>query len=162
MASGRDLDYLAAPAIEGEKETDVGLSTNDIRNNFSETLSRIAYGKARIALTRRGKVLALFLPAEKSILPYVTASVPSTNARDNFSEILNRVHYGNEVIGIHRRAATVAIVISPEEYQRASALAQHTEEETVDWSAISDDTSAKTGPQRSRSKGVRSSKTPKP
>jgi prevent-host-death family protein len=149
-----------SPASGGKKEFDVGLSTNEIRNNFSETLSRIAYGKARIALTRRGKVLAFFLPAEQAIVARITAKVASTDARDNLSEVLNRVHYGKEVIGIERHDTTVAVVISPDAYNGVISQ-QLDKEQTTSWSAIAD-TPPKVGSPRVTHLSPSARKTPKP
>jgi prevent-host-death family protein len=129
-----DSDGYLNPAIGGTKEFDVGRSTKEIRDNFSDTLSKIAYGKVRVALTRRGKVMALLLPAEQSIASRVTSDIASTEARDNLSEVLNRVYYGKEIIGIQRHETTVAVVISPDEYQPRSSNTR--DDQIVDWAKI--------------------------
>lgn len=40
------------------------LAASKIRENLSDTLNRVAYGKERIVLRRRGKDLAAFIPME--------------------------------------------------------------------------------------------------
>lgn len=40
------------------------LSTTEARENFGETLNRVAYGKERVVLTRAGKELVAIVPVE--------------------------------------------------------------------------------------------------
>lgn len=40
------------------------ITTLEARNNFSELISEVAYGKERALLTRRGKKLAVIVPME--------------------------------------------------------------------------------------------------
>ena len=40
------------------------VDTVRLRAELSETVNRVAFGKERIALTRRGKVVAVLVPAE--------------------------------------------------------------------------------------------------
>ena len=40
------------------------LSTTEARENFSETVDRVAYGKERVVLTRAGKELVAIVPVE--------------------------------------------------------------------------------------------------
>ncbi len=40
------------------------LSTVEARNQFSDVINRAAYGKERVALTRRGKALVAVVPIE--------------------------------------------------------------------------------------------------
>ena len=40
------------------------MTTVKARNNFSEVVNRVAYGKERIVVTRRGKGLAAVVPIE--------------------------------------------------------------------------------------------------
>src|SRR3972149_2700314 len=48
--------------VEGEAMTNI--STARARNQFSEIVNRAAYGKERIALTRRGKRFVAVVPIE--------------------------------------------------------------------------------------------------
>jgi prevent-host-death family protein len=41
------------------------VSTSDARNQFSELINRVAYGREHIVLTRRGKELVAIIPAEE-------------------------------------------------------------------------------------------------
>jgi PHD/YefM family antitoxin component YafN of YafNO toxin-antitoxin module len=123
---------------EKKEDTTVGLSTNEARNNFSETLNRVRFRKERFALTRRGKVLAIMVPADKHTLPLVTVNITSVNARDSLSEIVNRVHYSRETIGIGRHGATTAVVMSPEDYHEVRST-QLSQEEGVEWSTFKEE-----------------------
>jgi prevent-host-death family protein len=38
------------------------LSSREVREEFSETLNRVAYGHERIIITRRGRPLAVLVP----------------------------------------------------------------------------------------------------
>ncbi len=40
------------------------LSTTEARENFGETVDRVAYGKERVVLTRAGKALVAMIPVE--------------------------------------------------------------------------------------------------
>lgn len=40
------------------------MSTAEARDHFSETINRVAYGKDRIILSRRGKDIAAIIPLE--------------------------------------------------------------------------------------------------
>lgn len=40
------------------------VSTSTARKDFSDLVNRAAYGKERVILTRRGKILAALIPAE--------------------------------------------------------------------------------------------------
>ena len=42
----------------------MAIGTVEARRNFAEIINRAAYGKERIALKRRGKVVAYVVPAE--------------------------------------------------------------------------------------------------
>ena len=44
------------------------VSTTTARKDFSDLLNRAAYGKERVVLTRRGKVLAALIPVEDLVL----------------------------------------------------------------------------------------------
>jgi antitoxin (DNA-binding transcriptional repressor) of toxin-antitoxin stability system len=108
------------PEIHREKEHSMEYSTNEIRGTFAETLHRVRYGKERIALTRRGKVLALVLPVDDITSPHITGRTNSVDARDNISEVLNRVFFGKEVIGVERRGVTIAVMMSPVMFKEIS------------------------------------------
>ena len=40
------------------------ISATEVRSNFSEVLGRVAYGKERVTIERRGRPLAVLLPIE--------------------------------------------------------------------------------------------------
>ena len=40
------------------------VETRKARENFSDTLNRVAYGGERVTLTRRGKAVAVMMPVE--------------------------------------------------------------------------------------------------
>ncbi len=42
----------------------ISVPTVEARNQFSKIINRVAYGKERIALTRRGKPLVAVVPIE--------------------------------------------------------------------------------------------------
>jgi prevent-host-death family protein len=40
------------------------VSTREVRSNFSDLLNKVAYGKERVVVTRRGKGVAALIPME--------------------------------------------------------------------------------------------------
>jgi prevent-host-death family protein len=44
------------------------MSTGEARDNFAEVINRVAYGKERVVLTRRGKKLVAVVPIEDVVL----------------------------------------------------------------------------------------------
>jgi len=48
------------------------LSTVEARNQFADLINRVAYGKERVILTRRGKALVAVVPLEDIQQPNAT------------------------------------------------------------------------------------------
>ncbi|HKP52835.1 MAG TPA: type II toxin-antitoxin system Phd/YefM family antitoxin [Chloroflexia bacterium] len=44
------------------------MSTGEARDNFADVINRVAYGKERVVLTRRGKRLVAVVPIEDVLL----------------------------------------------------------------------------------------------
>ena len=46
------------------KTTATTVSTREARQNFSDVITRVSYGKERVGITRRGEVIAYLVPVE--------------------------------------------------------------------------------------------------
>ena len=63
------------------------LNASEARNNFSSTLNRVAYGKDRVVLHRRGKDLVAIVPVEDlQLLEELEARVDLDEARAAMKE----------------------------------------------------------------------------
>ena len=63
------------------------VSTVEARNNFGDLMNRVAYGKERLILTRRGKNLAAIIPVEDlEILEAIEDKIDLEEARKALAE----------------------------------------------------------------------------
>ena len=67
------------------------VSTVDARNQFSEVVNRVAYGKERVILTRRGKSLAAVVPIEDlDLLEELEKQLDLDDAKEALAEARER------------------------------------------------------------------------
>ncbi|MCI0444074.1 type II toxin-antitoxin system Phd/YefM family antitoxin [bacterium] len=67
------------------------LKTSTVRDDFSEIINRVAYGKEHVILTRRGKDLAALVPADeldlfRSVLEKLEDELDITEAKRRLSD----------------------------------------------------------------------------
>ncbi len=60
------------------------ISIAEAKKTFSELLGKVAYGKKRIVITKRGKPMALLSPPEEADSPSSNSRVGSTNPTPSF------------------------------------------------------------------------------
>jgi prevent-host-death family protein len=63
-AAGFTHESGAFKAADPVRSFDLTISTVNARDNFAELLNRVAYGKRRVVMTRRGKPLVCVIPME--------------------------------------------------------------------------------------------------
>lgn len=125
------------PAFCGKKETTrVALSTNEVRDNFSDIVHRVFYAREKIVLTRRGKIFAIFFPPDDDNRLMITEDFSGAGARDALPEIINKVHYAKAIVGIRKKDKLLAVVMSPDVYEEKSRLLSG--ESLVSWDSIDD------------------------
>ncbi len=127
------------------------ISATEARSNFSEVLGRIAYGKERVTIERRGRPLAVLLPIEElarlearaaegpagasGILSAVADNIPGTiyqrvhhpDGREEYSYVSSgtREIFGVEPEAMFSDPATLDRAIHPEDREgRARAIAE--------------------------------------
>lgn len=70
------------------------VSATEARDAFGETLSRVAYGKERVVLSRRGKPLAALIPLEDlELLEELEDRLDVEAAREALAESGERLPY---------------------------------------------------------------------
>jgi prevent-host-death family protein len=73
----------------------VGLSASKVRDDFAETLNRVAYGGERVVLDRHGKSVAAIIPIDDlSLLEEMENRMDVEAARAALAESDERIPYG--------------------------------------------------------------------
>lgn len=70
------------------------LSATEARDGLGETLNRVAYGKERVVVSRRGKPIAVLVPLEDlALLEQLEDEVDLDAARSALAESEERIPY---------------------------------------------------------------------
>jgi prevent-host-death family protein len=148
QSSHENVNAASANGVAGPSHDahELGLSTVEARNNFSEVINHVAYAKERMALTRRGKTIAGIVPLTDLDRAGITVQkgsrheVSTADARDNFSDVVNRAAYGKERVSITRRGKIVAVVVPTADLERLVEISRIPDgSKNLDWDTIVDD-----------------------